>query len=457
MLNPTFAKWLFFLVEDLRGEHVKQYLEELEKTQWYTPAELKALQWEKLKNLLVHAYQNVPWYNHKFREKKLTPKDISKPKDLKLLPVLTKSDLRDNASFLRAQNYKAKVTIAKTSGSTGISIKFPKDRKSSGYGRAVMYRGHRWHGVDAGDKEAKLYWVSMGLKGRMVQSFGDYFLNRFRQTHFKLTETVMIDFYRKMKKNKPQYIMGYPSMIYECAYYLKENNLIEQFDLKMIKVTAETLFDYQKELIESVFGCSVVNEYGAAEVGLMGFECPKHNIHVLSECVFVEESDDTSLEGKHEFIVTDLNNFAFPIIRYKLGDSGKLSEKICSCGRGHQLLETVQGRISDIVYKADGTPVHSSLFSYILKELTKLEAGIKQYKVYQHSLGHLWIEIVKDSHFTKDSELMLEEIIRKTFDQDTRMEIDFVNEITRDKSGKLRYFESKITSTSDKSSSADKK
>lgn len=445
MLNPHFAKLLFLSVENLRGEHIAKYLAELEESQWYSPSEINAMQWEKLKRLLVHSYKNVPWYRDKFTERKLTPDDISTPEDLKLLPILTKADFQNDPKFFLAQDYHSRSSIAKTSGSTGVSVKFYKDRISSGYGRAAMYRGHRWHGVDVGDKEAKLWGVPIRFKERMIHRVGDFFLNRFRELDFSLTDEVMMDFYRKMKKRAPKYMMGYPSMIYQFARFIREKQLNCDFNIKIIKVTSETLFEEHKALIEKVFKCPVVNEYGAAEAGLIGFECPNHNMHLMSECVFVEEDNKEVLpDGSHEFIVTDLNNYTFPIIRFRLGDVGRLSAKTCDCKRGLPLIESICGRVSDIVYKADGTPVHSSIFSYLLKEITKANGGIRQYKAFQNAVGRLRIEIVRNANYRKETENFLNKIIHNTFGAETELVIDYVDEITRDKSGKLRYFESRI-------------
>jgi len=445
VLNPHFAKLLFLTVENLRGEDINGHLSELEKSQWYSPVELETLQWEKLKALLSHAYKNVPWYRKKFNERKLIPVDIATPEDLKLLPILTKADLRSDPNLFLSQNYKAKSSIAKSSGSTGVSVKIHKDRKSSGYGRAAMFRGHRWHGINIGDKEAKLWGVPIRFKERMVHRVGDFFLNRFRELDFSLTDEVMMDFYRKMKKKDPKYMMGYPSMVYQFARFIQEKELVGNFDLKIIKVTSETLYEDHKSLMEQVFECPVINEYGASETGLIGFECPSRNMHLMSECVFVEEENIEGLAGSgHEFIVTDLNNYTFPIIRFMLGDIGSLSVRTCDCGRGLPLIESIQGRVSDIVYKADGTAVHSSIFSYLLKEITKTSGDIKQYKAFQDSIGSLKIEIVRNPNYGKETEDFLKKVIRNNLGSETKITIDYVNEITRDISGKLRYFESRI-------------
>ncbi len=450
MLNQVIAKKLFLSVENIRGEHINQYLNNLEASQWYSPLALKELQLEKLKMLLNHAYQNVPWYRKKFQERNITPGDIRTLDDLQILPILTKDDLRSQTTILAAQGYRGRKSIAKTSGSTGISVKFYKDRQSSGYGRAAMYRGHRWFGVDIGDREARLWGVPIGVKEKMVHRLADYFLNRFRETSFELSDIILENYLASIQKQNPKYLMGYPSMVYQFARFLKEKKIDLRSCFAMVKVTSESLYEYQRTLIADVFQCPIVNEYGAAETGLIGFECPYHGMHLMSECAIVEEhAKDELSDGNSELIVTDLNNYALPVIRYKLGDRGKLSTGICKCGRGLPLIDNIQGRSSDIVYKADSTPVHSSIFSYILKEVTRIGGGVRQYKVYQDEIGQLRIEIVKDSGYKQTSEQLIKEIIYRQFGNNMRLDISYVNEIQREKSGKLRYFVSKLNQKQD--------
>lgn len=445
MLNQVFAKRLFLSIENLRGEYINDYLTDLETSQWYSPLALKELQLEKLKMLLNHAYKNVLWYRKKFQERNIVPDDIRTLDDLKILPILTKHDLRSQTAILTAQGYSGRKSIAKTSGSTGISVKFSKDRQSSGYGRAAMYRGHRWFGVDIGDREARLWGVPIGVKERMVHRLADYFLNRFRQTSFELSDIILENYLMCILKNKPKYLMGYPSMVYQFAHFLKERKIDLRSCFAMVKVTSESLYEYQRTLIADIFQCPVVNEYGAAETGLIGFECPYHSMHLMPECVIVEEyGEDELLDGNSELVVTDLNNYALPIIRYKLGDRGKLSTDACKCGRGLPLIDKIQGRSSDIVYKADRTPVHSSVFSYVLKEVIRIGGGVRQYKVYQDEIGQLRMEIVKDSGYKQTSEQIIKEIICRKFGNGMRLDISYVNEIQREKSGKLRYFVSML-------------
>ncbi len=428
----------------LLGDDVNKHLKYLLRTQWLSPEELREFQWNKLINLLKHAYDKSLFYRKQFEIYGVKPEDIKDPNDMRKLPILTKNDLRDNYNELVVTEGNYKYSIAKSSGSTGQFVKFYKDRNSSGNGRAAMYRGHSWYGLNIGDREARLWGIPLNCKEKIIARIGDYLLNRFREKNFQLTEEVMYSFYSKMKRFRPDYLMGFSSLVYEFAQFLRSEQIDASiFALKMVKVTSDNIFDYQRKIIKEVFQCPVVMEYGAAEVGLIAFECPNNGLHITSEGIFIEE-DKAQIPESNEFIITDLNNLYSPIIRYKIGDYGNLSAKTCRCGRGLPLLDRIIGRTNDVVYKTDGTSVHSSVFSFILKDIGGSDGGIKQFKIYQKAKGYLKIDIVKDKNFNMHTLNHLRNSIFKELGRDIKLDIQYINNIEREKSGKLRYFVSEI-------------
>lgn len=444
MIGRPLAKGLYTVATRLRGEDVDRNLELLKQSQWFSPQDLRDLQWSKLLSLIDHAIANSPYYGRLFADHGLSRGSISSPDDLRRIPILTKEALRQEFDAIRVNNGRYKYSVAKTSGSTGRALKFYKDRCSSGNGRAAMYRGHTWYGADVGDREAKLWGVAFGLKDRLLMHAGDYLVNRLRARSFDLTDSVLNDFYVRMKRFKPVYLMGYSSLVYQFAKYLADEKIDgSHLALRFVKVTAETLLDFQRQLIEEVFDCPVALEYGAAEVGIVSFECPEHGQHIASENVYVEEMASPAGFAS-ELVITDLNNYLSPIIRYRIADLGRLSSRTCPCGRGLPLLEDIQGRTSDIVYKADGQPVHSSLFSYVLKEITARDGGITQYRIVQEAKGRLRIELVRSERYSAATLDHLTSLLIQQLGRGMALDFQFVDRIARDPSGKLRYFVSRV-------------
>ncbi len=446
MLPSRMAKKIFFLGGKILGDNVDRHLAMLLKSQWYSRAKLEELQWTKFKLLLQHAYDFSPLYRSKFDAYGIKPSSIQNHSDLSRLPILTKNELRDAGNFILAKGGKYKFSIAKSSGSTGQLVKFYKDRNASGNGRAAMYRGHSWYSVDVGAREAKLCGVAHTVRKKIVTAIGDFLLNRFRQKDINTSSKMFLTFALDMRKRNPEYLMGYSSLVYEFARFVESEGIdLTPLELKMVKVTSETLFDYQREVLERIFKCPVVNEYGAAEAGIIAFECPMHGMHVTVEGVLLEEIDVKGQSEIKEFFVTDLNNFYSPIIRYRLGDLGKMSSQACSCGRGLPLIKNIVGRTGDIVYGTDGASAHSSIFSSILKESTSaVSGGVKQYKVYQRVKGELELNIVKDENFSTDIIDTFERKTRDKLGKKLQIQVKFINSIEREKSGKLRYFVSSL-------------
>jgi phenylacetate-CoA ligase len=439
-MNQKLAKKLYLLGAKLRDEKIAEYLEELEKTQWLSADELRKRQWDKLKILIDYAYKNAPFYKDRWDKSGIQPDRVNSFEDFSKLPILTKEEFRQNIDDIFVQNRGVKFSLVKTSGSTGMPLKFYKDRVASGYTRAAMYRGHRWYGVDIGEKEAKLWGIPVNFFPRLKVKLEDFALNRFRESEYNLKYKVLYNFYKKMLKEKPRYLFGYASMVYQFALFLSEQHLDGRcLKITMVKVTGEMLYEYQRRLIEKVFECKLANEYGASETGLIAFQCPEGGMHIMADCIYLEViNKDTN--GLGELLVTDLNNFSLPLIRYKLGDSGSFLYKSCICGRQLPLLNKIGGRRTDIVISTSGHRLHSVIFYYIMKGLFDNGGGVKQFKAYQKTQNKILLQVVKDKNFTDKTISYLNNRIREHLGKDMIIDYNFVDLIPREPSGKLRDF-----------------
>jgi len=155
----------------------------------------------------------------------------------------------------------------------------------------------------------------------------------------------------------------------------------------MVKGTSEKIFDYYQPEIIKAFGTKMISEYGAAESGIIAFECPKGNMHLNMEGVIVEEVNN-------EILVTNLHMLSFPIIRYKLGDYIKLASKntSCMCGKNHVILSEVVGRIGETVYGIKNS-YPSLYFYYIFKNISKSHKLNLEYQIIQEEKGELVFNI----------------------------------------------------------------
>lgn len=439
---------IFLAYRAYSHQSVSKYLRELELTQWLSTEEIKNLQWQKLKNLLEYAYINVPYYRRVFERLNMSPADITGPADFRELPVLDKGTITDNLSDIVSSSYNKRDLLKNsTGGSTGVNLRFFSDRKEVPFVQALVLRNDRWGGLELGDKHA-LLWGSPFDMSRQ-KKLKNQIYNRIRRllflSSYDLSEEVMYKYAKKLLQYKPKIIIGYSSALYLFAKFLEENK-IENINPKSIISSAEVLYGYQRELIESVFECKIFNRYGSREIAAIAQESSEHSgMHINAEHVYVEclkEDGEPAVHGERgELIITDLDNYGMPFIRYRIGDVGVLSDRKCNCGRGLPILEKVEGRTFDIIVGTNGRHFDGHFFSILLR--TAVE-GIKQFQVVQESKSEINIKIVVDEVFKTDYIDMLTNKIHEYCGEDMKVNFDIVDEIQPTKSGKFRFVISKV-------------
>jgi phenylacetate-CoA ligase len=200
------------------------------------------------------------------------------------------------------------------------------------------------------------------------------------------------------------------------------------------------LHDWQRRRIESVFGCRVTNRYGCEEVSLIACECSEHRgLHVNADSIVVETVVDGRPARPGEpgsIVITDLSNFAMPLIRYRIGDVAELTDRRCPCGRGLPLLESIQGREADYVVTSDGRMISG----ISLTENFALHVpGVAQIQFVQETLERFLFRIVRDSAFGPESERALAALVEKWFGSATQWRCEFVEAIPQEPSGKYRF------------------
>ena len=161
-------------------------------------------------------------------------------------------------------------------------------------------------------------------------------------------------------------------------------------------------------------------------------------MHVMSDNLIVEIDQQTSSSDPGEVIVTDLFNYAMPLIRYRLGDYATLSDETCSCGRKLPLMSKIHGRAYDFIVGPDNNKHHPELLMYIFEELKDENAGIMQFQVVQPNKTKLDVYIVKGPTYSEATNRRLIDRIHEEVHPELNISISFVDSIKREASGKLR-------------------
>ena len=437
---------LYPIIEAFLGTRMLKYLRTLEETQWWSPSQLRELQEEKLRALIKHAYKNVPYYRRIFEERGLTDKDIQTTEDLQKLPVLTKDDVRQSFPDLMAEDFnKRKAFLNTTGGSTGEPLKYYVGMDVASITWAGMFRGWGWAGYKLGDKRAAIAGSSLVTDKPTFKMRARNIIERnLKLTALDMSERIMNSYAERLRKYRPLFIRGYPSVLYRFADYLNMKG-INDIQPKAVFVTAEMLLPQQRKVIEAQFGCRVFDNYGAYDGGPQAMECSEHcGFHISAEKAimeFVDENKKPVPPGcSGEILATDLHNYSMPFIRYAVDDRGTLAEEQCPCGRGLPLVKYLEGRTTDIITFSDGSTVPGP----VLVDLFQKFQYIKQYQVIENAMDKLLIKLVKREGYTdKDTEHFLS-TVKAHLSERAKIEMEFVDEIPTTRAGKHKFVISRI-------------
>ena len=360
----------------------------------------KKVQEKKLKLILIHAFENSIFWKEKFINEEINPYSDKPFLELKKIIPVTKQDLINNNSkiqnFIRGQQH----FISKTSGTSGKKLSFFKNEKWDSANRASIFQGYSWHDCNPWDFKIYFWGLNLNFKEKLQTRFFDFLLNRYRIFSYNQN-----DFKRIVKKKeKIKIIEGYSSSIYEFSKYVIKHN-IKFPNLKLVKGTSETIKDEYRFLSQKAFGLDIVSEYGSAEAGIISFSCSKGNSHINELNVIVENIEN-------EIIVTNLNSFSFPIIKYAQGDYIEFNTfDSCSCGINSKIIKKIIGRtgVNIIGYENE----YASLLLYnVFKNINSKNKLHLSYTSKQYIKGKL--EIYVSPKFFENKYLNL---IKEEFEQ----------------------------------------
>ncbi len=424
------------------GGRVHEYLRQLEHSQWFAPAELRALQAARLRTLLEHAYRSVPYYRQVFTERGLHPRDVRGPEDLPALPVLSKAVIRDNPAALRAENARGPFVERRTSGSTGIPLAvfvFPHTRDAW---VAATLRTRRWWGIDVGTRQITL--INPHGKSRWTLLKQYWLMNHGEHSVFRLDVEALERLHGQLRRSRCEVLLGYPSALTHFAQYMLSRHGEAAVRLKAVCTTAEMLYADQRALLQRAFGCPVVNEYGSSETGYLAGECPAGSLHIALENAVIEFAPTADGAGEAELLVTDLGNFAMPLLRYRIGDLGALGAD-CTCGRGLPVLQLVAGRTEDLVTLPDGRKADGSIFGVAVEHLVAQGVPVKQFRALQHRLDYIEVLVATDQP-NHPALRQLPARLREELHPRLTVTVTPVDRIPVEPTGKLRRFVSLLAS-----------
>jgi phenylacetate-CoA ligase len=430
----------------IRRDRILAYLAEMRAVQAMEPEQVRRLQWKKLRKLLEYASRHVPYYRRLFENLGASPQDFKGPEDLAALPILRKKDIRFGTDDPLSEIYpRHHLTPGSTSGSTGEKLRFYLSKETLEAGQANVLRMGEWIGIRIGDKMARLGSVPFepsGL-GKMKTALRSWCSNTLFLSHFRLDEASLFAYAGKLKRFKPDMLVGHPSVLTRFAEFMMDSG-IQDIRPRAVVVSSETLYEWQREIIEKALGAKVYNHYGCQEFLGLARECSaQHGLHVAADRVYIETvpAEGTSpADGINEIVVTDLDNYGMPFIRYGMGDVANLTWDSCECGLGFPRLESMIGRTFDIIRAPNGNMLAGSFWTLLMREVK----GIEEFRVIQEKLGEVTFILVTTDEFSDDARRFILKQVRDACGPDMRVKFDLRDSIETAPGGKYRFVISKI-------------
>ncbi len=399
-------------------------LDQLIDNRQRTPAQLLERQRRALTAVIAHASTHVPYY-----------RTISRSDELQSLPLLSKEVVRRELDQLVDRRVdRTRLQIGHTGGSTGTPLAYYYDRDKIEWMMAGQYRSFMQCGWRPGEPILQLWgatqdisahttlrqrWKSL-LDGERViptPDFDEVTLHRWSQT---------------ITSYQPAVIRGYPSVLAALAHYLVYQGIDMPDSIKGCFCTAETLYPQQRVVIESAFGCKLYNQYGCREIPNISCECRHGNQHLYSDLVRLESIEQA---GEPQLVATSLCNHLMPLIRYQLGDSGQLLDETCDCGSPFPLMKMEVCRSNDLIQTPDGKVIYPSWFIHLLDGMTE----IRQFRFIQTAMDRIRLQVVADHTLPTALEGQLRNRITTEMGEKVHFEIERVDAIARNRSGKHRF------------------
>jgi len=442
MLDLVFR--IFIMPYFFKYKNLKRfdYYKILKKRDQMSIKELNEIQWKKLKLLVDHCYENVPYYRELFDKHGIHPRNINTLKDFSKIPVLTKQDIKENFKDLIDKNLEEKdIFYDSTSGSTGIPLQLARSWDDQEYGAALKYRSNSWCGWYYWHKSVWLVSDTRriteldSLKGRIILAIQRKLVINTK----KITQENMFNWVKQIKHYKPKFIYGYSSIITEFSRFLTENN-ISIPGIEGVFSTAEIL--RERELISKAFNAPVYDQYGSSEIFCTAHECKKGNMHVNSDEILIEFEDISDSSEIKKMICTPLYLYGMPLLRYDIQDAAINSSKQCNCGLPYPVIELKVGRISDNLISDKGKVISGVTLSWYLTDATK---EIKQYQIIQETFKDIIIELVCEQCYRENNEYNIKELLSEMLDcNDLNIQFKYVDKILPGKNGKYRPILSKV-------------
>lgn len=449
MYNKLLSRVIYPLNDVVSKERICESIRFLSKNEYSNKRTIEAIQERKLVKMLRYAIKHVPYYKRIACESGFKEKDIQSKKDIRLFPYLNKEKLRQYGrdDLLSDEINGLHYYKAVSSGSTGEPIHFLIDNSSKSIALAAQILGRNRAGYQTGDKILTLWgnFTTYMKNQTLKKKLADFLKREYTFPSFKLADGKKYnDLLEMANKIQPHFLYGYTNAIFSLAEFI-ENSKKTFPPVKAIFTTATNLSDSQRAFIEHCFDCKIFDQYGCGEILSIAHECEKHagyhveDLHVFLEYDYASAANTTKAA---ELVVTDLDNFVMPFIRYKNGDLVEPKRMGCECGRSGNMLKRILGRQTDVIRTKNGG--YLTVPTFFGASAIQSIQGLLRYQIVQKDVDYFVMRIKVNNLFDEQDEKTLTNLFYDFVGKDSKLVFNYSDNFELDSSGKFRLVVSKL-------------
>ena len=381
-----------------------------------------------LSRLLLAVREQNPFYKKLLSA--FSVEEISKNpvKVLESLPITDKVMVNNNQHLFFSPVPGRKVHKKKTGGSTGNPFYYYVDSEHLSWFWAYIYFfWNKFSGYNPGDPFITIAGNSLRTDRKALV---ERTYHRLQNNYFITGDIISNDIrISEGAVSKAILLYGYPSSIVNLLRVRSDFPSLTR-NIKAIFTTSEQLLPYTRTFIEESFKIPVYDMYGANDGGILTCECTAHNgYHINTNNCYVETFVNEF--GMTELLLTNLNSYGFPLIRYRVGDLGNIQDGNCSCGLPWPRITDLKGRTRDMIKLRNGTIVHGSLFNKVFYNNPEID-GYKILQKEDHSIT-LFLHLKNSQQFPLLIQKLRKEIDAILEGVDLHFELMQENNPTNDK------------------------
>ncbi len=434
LLNPVYGQ--------LRGYNRMRIQRQVRDAIALRPEKFRGFQNELLQDRVRDAIRRFPIYAAKVKEYYGSLPDDNEFIELSRLPIWTREDQNRLFDSLQAPPVEDSF-VHSTGGSTGSPTRFYVTRESYEWRLAVSDYGYSLAGAEEGQKS--FYVWGTPIKNPTPMQKVKYGVHHWlqRRTYFDsfdFDDEQKVACCQAINRVKPYSLVGYTGNLVALAQFVRDNPGILKWRAEALVTAAEGLHPGQRELLEEYLVVEVFQSYGSREFMMIGMECWQHNgYNLVGTNLITEVVDDAGhplpAGEVGRIVITDLRNAANPFIRYEIGDLGVMEESghRCPCKLPFPILRRVEGRIQEVIVRADGEKVTALFIPHLMKEFEWIDG----YQVVQHAPGDITVNIISVGADVKPARTdEVANALREKLGADMQIKFSFVDRLKKSRSGK---------------------